>query len=166
MDGPFQMVSDRLGFRNGHGIFGDSLDHSDDIGLLIAELSDPAYQTVGLHHGLALHLPGDHDHRNRVRPGPENAVHGIDTPGTRRDIDDAGLAADPRIAFRRDRTGLLVMAADAMESALHSNGIVEVHGAPAGNQKDMVESLVGKGSENIVCETDHNLDSAPISGQF
>ena len=77
---PLQMIRNRLWLIHPHRILGNPLHHADDVDLLVAQLPQVG-NAVRPHARLALRLPGENQHRDRVRPRAEDAVQRIDRPG-------------------------------------------------------------------------------------
>ena len=148
-----EMIADRLGLGDRLRILRDARDHADDVRLLIAELPQLADQSVRQEQRLALHLPGNHQHRNRVRPCAEHAIQRVDPAGTAGHVEHPDLIADARIAFRGDGARLLMVAANVVEPRTAPDGVIQVHGTAAGDHEDMADSVIGQGFGNIVSES-------------
>ena len=111
-----------------------------------------AGDTESAHAGLTLNLAGDDEHGNGIGPGAEDAIERIDAAGTGRNVDDAGAACDAGVGLGGHRGSLLVMIADVLDARLVANGVIEVHGSAAGDEKDVAHAPIGELTGDVVGE--------------
>ena len=146
--GALKVIGDRFRVADEDGVLRDALHHADDVDFLIAELTQ-VRQAIGGHAGLALHLSGEDQHRDRVGPRAEDAIQRVDAAGSSGDIQDAWSVRDAGIAFRSHGGRLLMMGADVMEPG-GADGVVEVHGAAAGDQKNVTRAPLFQSAEDVI----------------
>ena len=105
---------------------------------------------VVAHAGLALDLAGDDEHGDGIGPGAEDSVEGVDAAGAGGDVDHAGLSADAGVGFGGHGGRLLVVIANVVNARLLANGVVEVHGAAAGDQEDVAHAPIRELADDVV----------------
>ena len=157
---PFQVVTNTLRVRDEDGVLGDAADHADDVHFLVAQLAQ-AGQPVGGHAGLALDLAGDHQHRDGVGPGAEDAVEGVDGAGAGGDVDHPDLAGDAGVALGRHRRRLLVVAANVAQAGFRAEGVVQEHRPAAGHQEHVAHAPVGQSTCDVVGHANRHDFLAP-----
>ena len=103
-----EMPGDVFRARHHRGVFGDAPHHRDDFALLVAQLAQTRHRHGGQAGG-ALDLAGDDDHRYRIGPSAEDAVHRVDATGTGGDIQNRWRVGDARVSFSRHGGSLFVV---------------------------------------------------------
>ncbi len=131
MPGALEVIGNGVRVVDEDRVLRDPLHHADDVDFLIAKLAQVS-QTIGGHAGFALYLSREDQHRDRVGPRAKDAIQRIDAAWAGGYIHDAWSVRNACITFSSHGGGLLVVGADVME-ARGANGIVEVHGAAAGD---------------------------------
>src|ERR1022692_1758063 len=151
MPGAFKVISDRERVIDQHRVFRDLLNHRDDVGFLVSELAQ-AGDALGAHAGFTFNLARDDQHRDGIGPRAKHSVQSVDAAGPGGDVDYAGLSADTRIGFGRHGGSLFVMIADILNARFPAYGVVEVHGAAAGNEKDVAHAPIRQLAHDVVGE--------------
>ena len=119
---------------------GDRLGHVDDRPLLVTQLAQ-AGDGDEVQAGLALDLAGEDQHGDGVGEGAEDAIQGVDAAGAGGDVDHSRFAGDAGIAFGGHGAGLLVVQIGAAQARVGAEGVVEEHGAAAGNAEHLLDAL-------------------------
>ncbi len=151
-----EVVADRLRLPDDRGVLGDAPDHLHNIDFLVAQLSQG--QAGASHHGFAFHLAGNHDHAERIDMRAPDAGDGVGGSGAGGHIHGGETVGQPKIAFGRHGAGLLVMTADVLQAVAAPDGVIEVHRAAAGHEKDMVDAVAHQRLRNIIGQAHHLLE--------
>ena len=154
MNGLLEVIADRRRVGDHHRVLRDGLDEPDDVHFLIAELAQG--EPGAADEGLPFHLPRHDDHAERVDPRAVDPGDRVGAAGPGRDVHGGQTVRQAVIALRRDRARLLVVAGHVMQSLAPTDGIVEVHGATTGDEKDVTDSVIGERVGNVVGES-HGL---------
>ena len=147
MQGFFEMITNSIRLHHGHGVLGDGFDDGYDVDFLRSQLSETAAFEIG-----SLDLAGQEQARHGVEPSTRDARDGICAAGAARHHCYAYAAADFRVGLSRNRTGLLVEVAYKLQAFASAQGLVQVHGAPAGEHEDMLDALVGDEFHYVIRE--------------
>ena len=143
-----------LRIENDLGVLRHLLDDVDDVDFLVAELAQRGH-VVGGHRGFTLGLAGEDEHRHGIGVGAEDAVDRVESARPGGDVDEAEGAGDARVALGGHGAGLLVVIAGPAEARLARDGIVEVHGAAARDEKDVADPMFDELLDNVIRETHH-----------
>ena len=154
IDGFLEVVADVFGDEDRLGVLGDGPDDGADVDLLDAELAHAeGLAGGGVEHAVgALDLAGEEEGGSGVEPGAGDAGDGVGAAGAGGDHADAEAVGGLGVAFGADGGGLLVRVADRAEAGLGSEGGVEMHGAAAGDEEDVLDAEVGDELEDVVGE--------------
>ena len=141
-----QLIAHAQRIEQAHRILGQWRDHTDDIQLLGAELTQAA---ISLEVG-TLDLSGNEQRRCRLEPGTSQAGNGIGRAGAGSDQAGTEFTAGTRIAFGGDRGALLVEHAHGSQPWLTQQGVVEVHGPATRQEEHMPDALVSNELKDVV----------------
>ena len=148
-----EMVPDRRRVGDAHGVLRHRPRHRDDVHLLVAELAQRRRRGGG--HRLALHLAGHDDHRQRIDVGAEHAGERVGAAGAAGDLHERGTAGESRVALRRHRARLLVVAREPAQARATADGVVQVHRAAAGDDEGVGDAVAHERAHHVVGEPDH-----------
>ncbi len=165
MGGLFEVVADVGGVEDGDGVLGDGLDDGDDVDLLDAELAHAERLAVGGEHAVgAFDLSGEEEDGGGVEPGTGYSGDGVGASGAGGDHADAEVVGDFGVGFGAHGAGLLVGVADGLDGLFGAERLVEVHGAAAGYEEDVLDALRGDELDDVVGEFHGSLDRNEVSG--
>jgi len=142
------MGANRSRIVDHRGVFGDRLDDRNDVDFLQAQLPQTA---VSLQVGAFDLTRDEHDWR-RIDPSAGQPGQAVRAAGTRGDERHAQSAGHFRECFGADGAGVLMIIGDKLQIRSSSQGIVEVHGAAAGNHENVARSRPGKPIDDIIRE--------------
>ena len=112
----------------------------------------PSGLPYGVEHAVgALDLAGEEERGRRVEPGAGDAGDRVGAAGAGGDQGHAETVGGLGVALGAHGGGLLVRVADGRDSPCGERG-VEVHGAAAGDEEDVLDALVGDEVEDVVGE--------------
>ena len=141
-----EMVSNRLGIVDQHGVLGDRLNDVDNVDFLKAHLTNAAArQQIG-----PFHLAREDQRGDRIEPGADHSGDGVRAAGSGRHQGDAEIAGVLRVGVRGDGTGLFVQIADEPEVLFTPERIDQVHAAAAGQQEDVPYAGFGHAAHHII----------------
>src|SRR5579864_3506655 len=147
----FEVIPDGLGVENRHRVFRDRFDDRHDIHFLHAHLSHATRVAVGIEHTIGpLHLARNEQAGCRVDPCAGNAGNGIRTAWTAGHQSNPKLVGSLAVILSCDRAGLLMGITDRLDLRPAAEGFVQMHGASARHQEDVLDSLVGDEADHIV----------------
>ena len=147
------MIADALGLGDRDGILRDRLNDGYDVDFLHAHLPDAQGCAIGVVHPVgALHLSRNEHARRRVEPRASQAGNRVGPARAGRDERDPEIIRRLRIVFGGDGAGLLVQVADVLDVHATRQRIVEVHGAAAGHQEHVLDTLIRDEADDVIGE--------------
>ena len=94
---------------------------------------------------------------------PKYAVQGVDPARPGGHVDYAGFPGDTGVAFGGHGRGLLVMVADVTYPRLPAEGIVQMHGAAAGDHENPADAPIGQLADHVMRKLNHGCASANLA---
>jgi hypothetical protein len=107
------------------------------------------------------HLPGEHDHRDRIEQRIGDAGDGVGRAGTRGDEHDAGFAGRARIAFGRVRRRLFVADEDVLDCRVLVERVVDGKDRAARIAEHRIDPEVDQRLNHHVGTTHFRHDETP-----
>ena len=152
--GLFELEADVEGVEDGDGVLGDGLDDGDDVDFLDAELAHAeGLAGDGVEHAVgALDLAGEEEGGGGVEPGSGDPGDGVGASGAGGDEGDSEAVDGFGVGLGAHGGGLLVRVADGGDALFGGEGGVEVHGASAGDEEDVLDAVIGDELEDVVGE--------------
>jgi hypothetical protein len=149
INGALKVEPDRVGIHHGGGILGDGTDDGGDIHLLDAHLAD-----AGLADKIGpLDLAAEEEAWGGIEPRAGDTGDGIGAAGAGGKKGDADAAGGLGVIFGGDGGGLLVEGADGGQiGCARAEGVIEVHGAAAGQEEEMLHTEVDDELDDVVGE--------------
>ena len=165
VNGLFQVVADRCWIQDRHRVFRERPDDGNDIDFLNTELPHTERSAVRGEHAVGtLHLAGEKQHRSGIEPGAGHAGDGVGAARAGGHHGHAQVVGGLGVVLGGDGAGLLVRIADGLDVLALRQRSVEVHGAAAGHQEDVLDSLIGNEANDVIGELHHHaLDSFTAS---
>ena len=125
----FQRIADLFGVLDHRRKLGHAADRLDDIVLLVAHCTQ---RGAGVLQGIAgrgvvTHLTADDEHRDAVQPAAHNTGQSIRAARPGRHADRRDLIFQPRVSFRRNGAGLLVVVVGHMQLLVVAQCVIQVH---------------------------------------
>src|SRR5205823_7583632 len=102
-----------------------------------------------------LYLTRHEQARRRVEPCPGNAGDRVGPTRTGRQDRRAEIVRRLAVHLGANRARLLVRVADRVERALARERLVEMHGAAAGHQEDVLDALLRDEADDVVGKFRH-----------
>jgi hypothetical protein len=151
IDRLFEVIADagRVQYRN--GVFRDGLDDGYDVQFLDAELAHAQRGSIRGEHAVGpLHLTGNHQHGSGIEPGSRHPGDRIGPARSRGYQGNPEIVGRLGVALGRHGAGLLVGVANGLQGAALRQGGVQVHGAAAGHQEDVLHALGGDEAHHVI----------------
>ncbi len=151
IDGLLQMVTNLVRIEDRDGVLRNRLNDRDDVYFLHAKLTHAQWPTLFVEHAVRpFNLTGKKQRRRRIQPRSGDAGDGVGATRPGCHHTDTQMIGGFRVAFGADGAGLLVRIANRLDRGLRAERLIQVHGAAAGDQEDVLHTLIGDKTNNVV----------------